>query len=63
LSGADYQPQSPDAGYAWIHWFFEWTYAAFAATIVSGALAERASLIGYLVCAPACHMTIPSNSS
>merc|ERR1711988_536300 len=38
-----------DQGYAYAGWWFQYVFCAAAATIVSGAMAERTSLIGYLV--------------
>jgi len=44
-TAADYS----DAGYAWAGWFFQYAFCAVAATIVSGAVAERCKLEAYLV--------------
>jgi len=39
----------PDNGYAYASWWFQFVFCAAAATIVSGAMAERTTIIGYLV--------------
>jgi len=50
LSGVvDYGPNATSSGYDWITFFFQYTFAAAAATIVSGAVAERCQLVAYLV--------------
>jgi len=39
---------TPADGYAYAGWWFQYVFCAAAATIVSGAMAERTTLIGYL---------------
>jgi len=42
-------PAAQNSGYVMADWFFQYCYAAAAATIVSGAVAERAQLAAYLI--------------
>ena len=47
LSGADDTTGKKDYGYDAVFFFFQYCFAAAAATITSGAVAERCTLVGY----------------
>ena len=50
LNGAGYKAgEEHPTGYAYGFWFFQYVFAAAAATIVSGAMAERTALGGYII--------------